>query len=244
MLTRYGIKEWGGGGLLVLLLLGASAYLYLKVDVVTGIVAGALVCLVYFCVAAFFRDPSRRVPDDASALVAPADGVVRDIELLKHEDENEFFDGKGVVRIGIFLSVLDVHINRAPCPMKVAKRVYREGTFHDARNPKATSENEAMAIFCHGESGGEKFPLIIRQISGAIARRIVCKADEGGEFVRGERFGMIKFGSRTELFLPAETWMQVAVKVGDRVFAGETIMAKVVKSQGAKEDSTGDGGGK
>ncbi len=240
MLTRYGIREWGVGGLLALVLLGGSAYLYLRVDTTVGIVVGSFVVLVYFCLAAFFRDPPRRVPDDPAVLVAPADGVVRDIELLKHEDENEFFDGKGVVRIGVFLSVLDVHINRAPCPVKVEKRVYREGTFHDARHPKATSENEAMAIFCRGEAGGEKFPLIVRQISGAIARRIVCRADEGGEFARGERFGMIKFGSRTELFLPAEKWMQVLVKVGDRVYAGETVMSKVVKLQDAEEKSKGD----
>jgi len=214
---------------LALLTLGGAAYLYLKVDQTTGIAVASLVALVYFCVAAFFRDPNRKTPDDTTALISPADGVVRDIELLKNEEENEFFDGKNVVRIGIFLSVLDVHLNRAPCDMEVKKRFYKEGAFHDARNPKASSENESMTVFCEGKIGERSFPMIVRQISGAIARRIVCEADSGKTYAKSERFGMIKFGSRTELFLPAEAWMHVAVKVGDRVFAGETIVAKVVE---------------
>ena len=240
-LTGYGVREWGGGAVLALLLLGGAAYLYLKVDQVAGIAVGALVLLVYFCVAAFFRDPYRRVPDSPSVLISPADGVIRDIELLKHEDENEFFDGKGIGRVGIFLSVLDVHLNRAPCDIEVDKRVYKEGAFHDARNPKASQENESMTIFCKGKVEGREFPLILRQISGAIARRIVCEADSGKSYAKGERFGMIKFGSRTELFLPAESWMHVSVKVGDRVFAGETVVAKVVEKKNAVDSTSNDG---
>jgi phosphatidylserine decarboxylase len=236
-LTGYGAREWGGGGVLALLALGGAAYLYLKVDQTAGIVVASVVALVYFCVAAFFRDPKRRVPEEPTVLVSPADGVIRDIELLKSEDENEFFDGNGVVRVGIFLSVLDVHLNRAPCEMEVEKRFYKEGAFHDARNPKASKENESMTVFCRGKIEDSEFPMIIRQISGAIARRIVCQADSGKSYSKGERFGMIKFGSRTELFLPAESWMRVEVKVGDRVFAGETVVAKVVaKGDGAEEE--------
>jgi len=225
---------------LALLALGGAAYLYLKVDQTTGIAIAAVVALVYFCVAAFFRDPNRRIPEDPAVLISPADGVIRDIELLKNEEENEFFDGKSVVRVGIFLSVLDVHLNRAPCDMEVKKRAYKEGAFHDARNPKASTENESMTVFCEGKAGEHSFPMIIRQISGAIARRIVCEADAGKAYAKGERFGMIKFGSRTELFLPAEPWMHISVKVGDRVFAGETIVAKVVKKTNGEEKKTAD----
>lgn len=190
-----------------------------------------LVMIIIFSMAllAFFRDPIRIIPEDTDILVAPADGVIRDIEKLADCEECEFFDNKPVVRIGIFLSVLDVHINRAPCDVKIEKCVYRKGKYHDARNPLASKENEAMSVFCSASVEYKTFPLVVRQISGAIARRIVCVAKSGATFKKGERIGMIKFGSRTELVLPVEDWMEIKVHVGDRVFAGETIVAGIIK---------------
>jgi phosphatidylserine decarboxylase len=227
-LTKYGFREWFGGGVLTLLLLGACMYIVYGLEQsVTGWILAGFTVLLYFCLAAFFRDPHRVIPEESNVLVSPADGVIRDIELLKETEDNKLFDGQGVVRVGIFLSVLDVHLNRAPCDIKVESKEYKKGKFHDARNPLASKENESMTITCTAKVKGKTFPLAVRQISGAIARRIVCEADEGSVFSKGERFGMIKFGSRTELFVPAEQWITLSVKVGDRVYAGSTAVAAV-----------------
>jgi len=194
----------------------------------------SLVCLDYGCLAAFFRDPYRKVPAESNILVSPADGVIRDIELLKDTDENEFFEGRSVIRVGIFLSVLNVHLNRAHADIEIKDKQYKKGKFHDARSPLASKENEAMTVFCSTKVEERVFPSIIRQISGAIAKRIVCEAEIGDEIKKGARFGMIKFGSRTELFLPAEPWMKLSVKVRDKVYAGSSVIASVV---GGKNDA-------
>jgi phosphatidylserine decarboxylase len=227
-LTKYGLKEWLGGGIIASILIVACLCLvYCYQQPATGYSIAGFILLIYIGIAAFFRDPHRKIPPDSNVLVSPADGVIRDIELLKDAEENSFFDGNGIVRVGIFLSVLDVHLNRAPCDIDVKKQIYRKGKYHDARNPLASKENEAMTISCTASVKNKSFPIMVRQISGAIAKRIVCNADEGKQFSKGERFGMIKFGSRTELFLPAEQWITLSVKVGDRVFAGKSIIAKV-----------------
>lgn len=227
-LTKYGLREWLGGGFLAfILIIACLALAFYCEQPVTGYSAGGFILLIYLGVAAFFRDPYRKIPDDSNILVSPADGVIRDIELLKDAEENKFFNGKSIVRVGIFLSVLDVHLNRAPCDIEVKQKDYRKGKFHDARNSLASKENEAMTISGEASIENKTFPMIIRQISGAIAKRIVCTAEPGTKLTKGERFGMIKFGSRTELFIPAEQWITLAVKVGDRVFAGKTIIARV-----------------
>jgi phosphatidylserine decarboxylase len=173
--------------------------------------------------ALFFRDPRRRIPSDEDAIVSPADGVVKDISIAPSPfDSNEKFK-----RIGIFLSVLDVHINRMPSNLMVKDIKYSEGKFHDARSPLAASENESNSLLCDAQFGDLKFPLIVKQISGAIARRIVSEAKIGAKFEKGAKFGMIKFGSRTELYLPEKTEFNISVKVGDKVFAGSTILAKI-----------------
>ena len=170
----------------------------------------------------FFRDPERVVPEDKDILIAPADGTIADIETV---DEPDFIGGKAM-RIGIFLSIFDVHINRSPCRAKVEKITYREGQFLDARNPEAGKVNESNDLWLTRiESPNDK--LIVRQISGAIARRIVCRAKEGGELVSGERFGMIKFGSRTEVYVPARDGVKCLVKTGDKVKAGLTPIIRL-----------------
>jgi phosphatidylserine decarboxylase len=173
-------------------------------------------------------------------VTSPADGVVRDIELIRGDEEEfkELFKGRDMLRIGVFLSVFDVHINRAPCDMRVEFRRYKEGFFHDARDARASKENESLALGGVGRLGSVEFPVVVRQISGAIARRIVCAAQPGDQLARGFRYGMIKFGSRTELFLPAGKLFELEVKVGDRVFAGTSVMAKLVDPDAQPEGFT------
>lgn len=181
--------------------------------------------LVFLWMLSFFRDPERVVPQDKNLLLAPADGTVTDIETV---DENEFIKGK-TLRIGIFLSIFDVHINRSPCRAKVEKITYRQGKFLDARNLESGRENESNDLWLTRlEPPNDK--LIVRQISGAIARRIVCKAQAGQELSGGQRFGMIKFGSRTEIYIPIRPTdaVKCLVKKGDKVKAGVTPMIRYI----------------
>jgi phosphatidylserine decarboxylase len=170
----------------------------------------------------FFRDPEREVPEDKNILIAPADGTIADIETV---DELDFIGGKAI-RVGIFLSIFDVHINRSPCRAKIEKITYREGQFLDARNPESGRANESNDLWLTRiESPNDK--LIVRQISGAIARRIVCKAEPGQNLAAGEKFGMIKFGSRTEVYVPARDEVKCLVKTGDKVKAGLTPIIRL-----------------
>ena len=167
----------------------------------------------------FFRDPDRETPADPVAVVAPADGVVVEI-IEKTEDEVV----KGTMRrVAIFLSVLDVHTNRAPMEGEVIYREHYPGKFLDARNPEASTVNESQTWGFR--NGGTT--LVVRQITGAIARRIVGWAKVGDRVEKGERFGMIRFGSRTEVYLPLDS--EITVRRGDRVKGGETIVARLRK---------------
>ncbi len=223
-LTRYGLREWGTAGLITLVILIGCWYLIRHGHPGWGWSVAAVVVVLFLAFAAFFRNPSRTIPADPAVLVGPADGVVRDIEVV--EDFNFLpFDGKAR-RIGIFLSVLNVHVNRAPAELEVESKFYREGEYLDARNSECAKRNEAMTIAGTATAGGKRFPLAVRQISGAIARRIVCPVDPGRKLRKGEVYGMIKFGSRTELYLPVDGF-EINVKVGDRVYGGETVMATV-----------------
>lgn len=166
----------------------------------------------------FFRDPERRLPDDALALVSPADGTVADVTEVKGTPLLE----EPCLRVGIFLSVFNVHVNRAPLKGRVAGLRYRPGRFLDARHPDATSQNEAQEILLVG-----RIPVVVRQISGLIARRIVCPLKDGLEVERGARIGMIKFGSRTELYVPLRLAPECLVKVGDRVRGTASPLVRV-----------------
>lgn len=223
-LTRYGLREWGTAGLITLVILIGCWYLIRHGHPEWGWPVAGVVVVLFLAFAAFFRNPSRTIPPDPAVLVGPADGVVRDIEVV--EDFNfPPFEGKAR-RIGIFLSVLNVHVNRAPAELEVESKFYREGEYLDARNSECAKRNEAMTIAGIATTGGKRFPLAVRQISGAIARRIVCPVDPGRKLRKGEVYGMIKFGSRTELYLPVDGF-EINVKVGDRVYGGETVMATV-----------------
>jgi phosphatidylserine decarboxylase len=189
------------------------------------ILAAMILCLLLglVFVTAFFRDPYRDIPQNDDILLAPADGRISDIEQVQNE-----YTGGAALRIGIFLSIFDAHINRAPCDVRVTQIDYKKGRFKDARNPSAGKVNESNDLkLVRTKEPADK--LIVRQISGAVARRIVCKAGAGDVLAGGEKFGMIKFGSRTELYVPLSSDIECAVQVGDRVKAGLTILARYKK---------------
>ena len=165
----------------------------------------------------FFRDPERTIPIDPNAVVAAADGTVKDISEV---EETEVLKTK-MRRVGIFLSIFDVHTNRAPIDGRIIYRQHRKGLCLDARNPDCSEKNEAMTWAF--ENPG--VTLVVKQLTGAIARRIVAWADVGDQLRKGERFGMIRFGSRTEVYLPLAA--RVSVKVGDHVAGGSTIIARL-----------------
>lgn len=175
---------------------------------------------VVFCIN-FFRDPDRAVPPGDDVVVAAADGTVADIIEI---DEDELLKTK-CRRVGIFLSVFDVHVNKAPIAGKVSYSKHYPGTypgpFLDARNPDCSKFNEALTWAFQGS----RATIVVRQITGAIARRIVPWSQVGDEVPKGFRFGMIRFGSRTEVYLPLDS--EVTVKVGDKVRGAETVIARL-----------------
>jgi phosphatidylserine decarboxylase len=166
---------------------------------------------------AFFRDPNRPVPAGPNLIVAPADGRVRDIVDL---DEKEILKTK-TRRVGIFLSIFDVHTNRAPIDGRIVYRQHHAGLCLDARDPNCSEKNEAMTWAFENPRGR----IVVRQLTGSIARRIVAWANVGDKLKKGERFGMIRFGSRTELYLPLNA--EVLVKTGDHVSGGSTVIARL-----------------
>ena len=166
---------------------------------------------------AFFRDPDRADPSDPSAVVAAADGVVSDIVDVEEPEVLK----TNARRVGIFLSVFDVHTNRAPISGKVTYRQHREGLCLDARSAECSTKNESMTWAFENP----RATIVVRQLTGAIARRIVGWSRVGDELQRGERFGMIRFGSRTEVYLPLDA--MVLVQPGDRVVGGLSIIARL-----------------
>jgi len=177
--------------------------------------------LVWIWVIAFFRDPIRRTRLRPGELCAPADGTVTEITKI---DQYGPLNGPAI-RIGLFLSLFNVHINRASCSGRVRSLAYRSGEFLDARHPESGRRNEQNVILIDTEPPMPG-PVEIRQVAGMVARRIICHARANSSLTAGERFGMIKFGSRTELIIPAVDGTCVEVQIGDKVKAGITVMAR------------------
>lgn len=182
------------------------------------------------CIVYFFRNPHRIVPRGPGVVVSPADGKVVHIEELPHD---EFVGGPAVV-IGIFLSVFNVHINRVPVASRIIGIRYRKGKFLNALRPESARENEQLAIRLE-ENHAPYRRMIVRQITGAIARRIVCWAKPGDELAAGEQFGMIKLGSRTELVFPREAGLEIVAQLGQTVQAGSSILARYAAAPLTKE---------
>ena len=169
----------------------------------------------------FFRNPKRVVPEGPGTVVSPADGKIDLIEEIEHDD---VIDGPAI-KIAIFLSVFNVHINRVPVACTVFASRYRQGKFLSALKPESAWENERLELWLESTETPHRV-MRVRQITGQLARRIVCWAKTGETFSRGAQFGMIKLGSRTELIIPREKGLEVLVKLGDKVQAGSTVFAR------------------
>lgn len=212
-LAEYGLRE--------LLVFGGAALAGIVVAAVWAWYLAPVFAVVLVFVLAFFRDPDRRVPAEPGAVVAPADGRVTEVT---EAVEPQFLKGRAH-KIGIFMSLVSVHVNRSPCAGCVEAVEHRLGRFLDARDPAASAENESTAVVI-GDAEGRGASVLLRQVAGVIARRIVCAAAVGNRLERGQRIGMIKFGSRAEVYVPVEAGFDVAVKIGDCVRAGETILGR------------------
>jgi phosphatidylserine decarboxylase len=161
----------------------------------------------------FFRDPRREIPAGAGLIVSPGDGVVTEtITIDTPEGKRQ--------RISVFLSVFNVHVNRVPISGQVVRLVYKKGLYLNAMNPQSAEQNEQSIITIRGEG----IHVTFKQIAGLLARRIVCNLEEGQQVKRGERMGLIKFGSRVDVIVPAD--VEIVVKKGDKVSGGSTVLAR------------------
>ena len=210
MMKNYGIPVASEGWPFIVPLAIATALLFALGWKNTG--AGTLVLTLF--VLFFFRDPERQVPEGKGIVVSPADGKVI---VIKDIYEPTYLK-RDVKQISIFLSVFNVHVNRAPVEGTVELVKYNPGKFHVASVDKASLDNEQTAMVI--ANGKDK--VLVKQIAGLIARRIVCYAKAGDAIARGERYGLIRFGSRTDIFLPKDA--EITVKLGDRVKGARDII--------------------
>lgn len=228
-ITKYGLPQVAVFPTILIVLMVVALLVGKKfLPIWATITIETILLIVLIWALSFFRDPLRVTPTDPNLLISPADGKVTDIDIV---DEPEFIQGKAL-RIGIFLSIFNVHINRAPCDCTIEKITYKKGKFKNALDPESAQVNESNNIFIT-RTNSPQDKIIVRQISGAIARHIVCKITPGEKLTAGQQFGMIKFGSRTELYIPQSDNIQTMVKIGDKVKAGLTPM---VRYNTAKQD--------
>lgn len=180
-----------------------------------GSLLGILLLLITAFMIFFFRDPERTVPEGENIFIAPADGKV----IVSETVFDRAIADNNTHLISIFMSPLDVHVNRAPCSGRVLSVKHNPGKFFSAFKPEAFQQNENITMVIESPMGG----VTVRQVAGAIARRAVCRVKPGDMLEKGERYGIIKFSSRLDIYLPADS--DIKVKNGDRVTAGETIIA-------------------
>jgi phosphatidylserine decarboxylase len=220
-LSRHGILEILFGTLALFTLGALLSWLFLPL--------GLLVLPFWIWLIAFFRDPNRPNHPDPSALLSPADGKVTDITPIDHHP----LLGEPAVSVGIFLSVFNVHVNRAPCRMRILQIDFRPGKFLDARDTtRVSAENQSNNVLVENLDHGGR--LVIRQLTGLIARRIIFPLKVGDELPRGARIGLIKFGSRTELIIPTSLNPKILVTPGQKVTGCITAIATLPTSQGPK----------
>jgi len=182
------------------------------------------VILTVWCVY-FFRNPVRFTPDRPGAVISPADGIVQSIAPAIPPAELELGDAQRP-RVSIFMNVFDVHVNRVPVDGVIDRSVYRAGKFLNAALDKASDENERQSL-CMTTADGKTIAFV--QIAGLVARRILCEVHEGQEVVAGERFGLIRFGSRVDVYL--DHGMEILVSTGQRMVAGETVLSEPGRGQ-------------
>lgn len=179
-------------------------------------IVSSLLLIVLFLVLNFFRDPERVIPQEAHVAVSPADGKV--IKITTMPDP---LTGEDRTAICVFMNVFNVHVNRMPVAGRVARISYFGGKFVNASFDKASTDNERNAVLVE-DAEGKTWTMV--QIAGLIARRIICWAEAGDSLARGQRFGLIKFGSRVDLYIPNN--YEAAVRIGEKVFAGQTVLAR------------------
>jgi phosphatidylserine decarboxylase len=227
-LSRHGIREMVVGSIVLALLAWGLSVIMHKLGLgptLAYFLPLVLILPVWVWLFAFFRDPERPVPTDANIMVSPADGTVSDITDI----ENSELVGGPAVRVGIFLSVFSVHVNRAPCDGTVTHVIYKKGKFINAMSHhKASDENEANTIVLADPLTNAPVAAV-KQIVGLIARRIICTSRVGDTVKRGDRIGLIKFGSRTELIIPKSLEPEIAVSVGQKVTGAAHIIATLKK---------------
>ncbi len=198
--------------------IGFTAFCTIVMAILNIPVATITLLIVTTFVLCFFRDPERFVPTREDALVSPADGKVILVEKVVN---NQFTDGE-VHKISIFMNVFNVHVNRIPFSGKVDKVLYKTGKFYSADSDRGGLENEQCATIISTPQGKT---VVFVQIAGLIARRIICWLEPGDAVNKGKRFGLIRFGSRVDLYLPIDT--DISVKSGEKVRAGETILGYI-----------------
>src|SRR4051812_46099086 len=212
-ITRHGLREIVIGSIILAVLAAGLGFVHWSLTL--------LMLPVWIWLLSFFRDPQRTLPAQQHAMVSPADGKVTDIVELEHVPE---LNGPGV-RVGIFLSVFNVHINRAPCDGKVLAVNYKKGKFINAMSHNNASEQNESNTVVIGDAADGRPIAVVKQIVGLIARRIICTVQVGQVVDRGQRIGMIKFGSRTELYIAKHLNPQVVVRVGQGVSGAADIIA-------------------
>lgn len=214
---RLPLAKYSAGEIMVMLVItGVMGYVLFQVIPALVILPAVIFLFTLY----FFRDPARKIPDGDNLILSPADGTVIEIT-----DVNEdTFIKEPSVKVAIFLSVFNVHINRAPCDGKVTLLDYRKGKFLVASKPEASRQNERNSI---GLTAGHSLKILVRQIAGIIAQRIVCDLEINQAIKKGERIGMIKFGSRTEVYIPKNKLERLEVKVNDKVKGGETVLGVI-----------------
>ena len=214
MFTKYGYTTIGIVAVITLLLITLSFFVQNNPLKVTILLAAAVIL---FLTLNFFRDPERKAPEQKGIIVSPADGKV----IVVRENITNSYVGKNCKQISIFMSPLNVHVNRIPISGKVEHLKYYEGKFIAAFDDKASENNERMETGIISDEG----KVLFTQIAGFLARRIVNELKVGDDVTIGDRFGMIKFGSRVDIFVPGN-WAPT-VKLNDNVHAGETILFKM-----------------
>ena len=236
IMKAFGLAPWGVDELAIATIacgtLGYVLFILLSSYAPWAGYIGLLALIPWLIVLQFFRDPDREGPAGPGVMLSPADGAVTDIVEV---EESKFMQGK-CTRIGIFLSPFNVHVNRTPCDAVVMYVEYKAGEFLPAYNLNAPHRNESCSMGLLTPDGGK---LLVKQITGVLARRIICDSRIGDRLKAGERYGMIKFGSRTELYIPVEAGYELNVKLGDKVTGGQTVLCRrEIVAQRAPEPET------
>jgi len=226
-LTRYGRREWLAATAAAAAGVVALAVMAWRMSWLCAVPIAPILA-VWAWVLWFFRDGDRDIPDEPGAFVSPADGTVADITPVGPDSPL----GADGLQIGVFMDIFSVHVNRAPCDGRVESVEHHDGAFLDVRKAEAFTRNESATIRLAYRHAEKDYRVVVRQVAGLIARRIVTDLARGQTVRRGQRIGMIKFGSRLELLVPRELAAEVRVAIGSKTVAGQTVLVAARKESG------------